>query len=137
MARHPNHGGRRSNAGRARGVPNKASAEREKRIAATGVTPLEVMLHAMRDHFDRALSAKQRRTSQASMALALAAAKDAAPYVHPRRSAVTHTDAPMDLSNLTDRELDELERLIAKSSGTTPASTDAKGRGTGAGETHH
>src|SRR2546429_9368212 len=41
-------GGHRENAGRKKGAPNKASAARQAEVAASGVTPLEVMLRNMR-----------------------------------------------------------------------------------------
>lgn len=57
--------------GRQKGTKNKTTAAREAAIAATGLTPLEYMLNAMRDetleHRDR-----------------MYAANAAAPYVHPK-----------------------------------------------------
>jgi hypothetical protein len=41
-------GGHRENAGRKRGTPNKATAARQAEVAASGITPLEVMLANMR-----------------------------------------------------------------------------------------
>jgi len=41
-------GGKRSGAGRKKGSPNKASAIRERKVAASGITPLDVMIRAMR-----------------------------------------------------------------------------------------
>ncbi|MFD0738249.1 hypothetical protein ACFQZQ_02960 [Lysobacter koreensis] len=61
--------------GRKPGSTNKATAAREATIAAEGVTPLEYMLRVMRD----AAADESKR---------LDAAKAAAPYVHPRLSAV-------------------------------------------------
>ena len=61
--------------GSRKGIPNKATAEREKEIAASGLTPLDFMLTMLRDfgaaHEDRKW-----------------AASAAAPYVHPRLSQV-------------------------------------------------
>jgi hypothetical protein len=36
-------------AGRKKNVPNRASADRERKVAASGATPLDVMLKAMRE----------------------------------------------------------------------------------------
>ena len=61
--------------GRTKGTPNKASVAKEAAIAASGLTPLDFMLAALRDDtkaFDERMDA----------------AKAAAPYVHPRRAPV-------------------------------------------------
>ena len=71
-------GGKRPNAGRKPGSPNKASAEREAAIRASGLTPLDYMLAILRDE-------------SAAMIERFEAAKAAAPYVHPRLSAVDHS----------------------------------------------
>jgi hypothetical protein len=72
------HGGKRDGAGRKAG--SKTSKERELARAAAeqGITPLEVMLAVMRDHYDK------KRFDDAA-----AIAKDAAPYIHPRLSAAS------------------------------------------------
>lgn len=69
-------GGKREGSGRPSGAINKASAERQAEVAASGVTPLEFMLNVMRDE-------------AADAAKRLDAAKAAAPYVHPRLNATT------------------------------------------------
>lgn len=68
-------GGARPGAGRKPGTPNKATAERQAEIAASGLTPLEFMLSILRD--DTATTEDR-----------FEAAKAAAPYVHPKLSAV-------------------------------------------------
>lgn len=68
-------GGARPGAGRAKGVPNKKTAERVAEIEASGLTPLDFMLNAMRDE-------------DKDFATRLDAAKAAAPYVHARLSTV-------------------------------------------------
>ncbi len=65
----------RKTGGRVAGVPNKASIERQAKIEASGLTPLDYLLSVMRD--DRN-DADARRD----------AAKAAAPYVHPKLSSV-------------------------------------------------
>jgi hypothetical protein len=87
------HGGRRPGAGRKPGRATRKTREIADQAAATGLTPLEVMLEAMRRHmanndWDRAASI----------------AKDAAPYMHPRFSAV-------EVSRKTTDEIDELRKL--------------------------
>jgi hypothetical protein len=64
-------GGKRDGAGRKRGVPNKASAAREAMLSAAGLTPLEYFLNILRDESQ----ADDKR---------FMAAKEAAPYVHPK-----------------------------------------------------
>lgn len=74
-------GGARPGAGRKRGsrtVRTTKVAERE--ISSGRVTPLEVMLKAMRDHYDKQ-----------EWAAAAAFAKDAAPYMHPKLQSVMHS----------------------------------------------
>lgn len=73
--------------GRQRGAKNKVTIEREAQMAEAvtkvkteGVSPLEVMLGAMRQAW-----AGEDKEAAARFA------KDAAPYVHPRLAAVEHT----------------------------------------------
>ena len=70
-------GGNRPGAGRPKGVPNKATAERQATIAASGLTPLDYMLAVLRDE-----SAEPNTRMEA--------AKAAAPYVHPRLASIEH-----------------------------------------------
>jgi hypothetical protein len=72
------HGGKRPGAGRKRGNLSKRTTEILQADAASGeIMPVEVLLFAMRHHF-----AAQRYDDAASIA------RDAAPYCHPRLSAV-------------------------------------------------
>ena len=89
--------------GRAKGAKNKATIEREAGIAeitaqakANGVTPLEVMVGAMRNAWDKGDHEGAARF-----------AKDAAPYVHPRLAAVEHTGkdgGPIETHEVSDRD---------------------------------
>ena len=72
------HGGARPGAGRKANTPNKASIERQAKVAASGQTPLDYMLSVMRDE----LADDKRRDDMA---------KAAAPYVHPRLSNIDAT----------------------------------------------
>lgn len=98
-------GGARPGAGRKRNKPNKATAAREARVAASGDTPLDYMLKVMRDKKADA----SRRDDMA---------KAAAPYVHPKFSSITPGPAggsqAMDLSKLNDDELAQVERISRK-----------------------
>lgn len=68
-------GGKRPGAGRKKGIPNKATLGRQAKITASGTTPLDFLIEVMRS---------VERTFQERFE----AAKAAAPYVHPRLSAV-------------------------------------------------
>ena len=96
-------GGARPNAGRKPGQKNRATVLRENfaaeglsRAMADGVSPLEVLLTVMRGG-PKAEGITDRQ---------FAAAKEAAPYVHPKLAATT-LDATFrrDPSNMTDEEL--------------------------------
>lgn len=70
-------GGARAGAGRKAGGMNAKSRAIADRAAAEGITPLEVMLVAMREHFEKK-----------AFDAAAAIAKDAAPYMHPRLASI-------------------------------------------------
>jgi hypothetical protein len=75
-------GGKRQGAGRKRGVPAQKTQEIAAKAYDKGITPLEVMLETMREHWEGG------RKSDACMI-----AKDAAPYMHARIQAVQGGDA--------------------------------------------
>jgi hypothetical protein len=94
-------GGKRPGAGRKPGVPNKASAEREAKVRATGETPLDYMLRLMRD-------------DSRPLELRCDMAKAAAPYVHPKLAAVEHTGKDGDpLIPTAEMTPTELARSVA------------------------
>lgn len=68
-------GGRRPGAGRPKGARNKASARLQAEVASSGVTPLAYLLAILRDETETT----ERR---------MEAAVKAAPFVHPRMTAV-------------------------------------------------
>lgn len=70
-------GGSRPNAGRKKGSATKKTRAVADRAAEQGITPLEVLLEAMRYHHGKG-----------QLDEAAAIAKDAAPYIHPRLTAV-------------------------------------------------
>jgi hypothetical protein len=76
---------RRKTGGRQKGTKNKVTVAREMILAqqkAAGITPLEVMLETMREHWEGG------RKSDAC-----AIAKDAAPYMHGRIQTIEGGDA--------------------------------------------
>lgn len=83
-------GGKRPGAGRKKGTPNKATLERQKRIAESGQTPLDYMLSVMRDENN-------------PRDIRLDAANKAAPYVHPKLANVDHTSSDKSMSPKPDR----------------------------------
>lgn len=115
------HGGRRDGAGRKQGALTKRTREVAEQAAAEGKTPLEIMLANMLHFHQVALDAEatlegltaeefsgqiaanatpedqfrhllaQVKKTAGFRQLAQDAARDAAPYVHPRLAAVTHT----------------------------------------------
>ena len=90
--------------GRRKGTPNRATAAKAAEIAASGMTPLDYMLAVMRDE----TAARPER---------LEAAAKAAPYVHPRLSAIEYTapaepEEDVDLSELNAEERELLRRLL-------------------------
>ncbi len=66
------HGGKRSGAGRKRGIQNKVNAALHEKLVAYGIAPIDFMPHAMRDEHQ-------------DLAVRLEMAKAAAPYLYPRR----------------------------------------------------
>lgn len=70
-------GGKRPGAGRPRGSANKKTREIANRVAETGKTPLEVMVELMAE-----------RREAGDWAGCLDAARSAAPYIHPKLSAI-------------------------------------------------
>ncbi|MCJ8519000.1 hypothetical protein ABID21_001907 [Pseudorhizobium tarimense] len=101
-------------------------AEREHQ---NGLTPLEVMLKAMRAHAD-----KDDWDAAASIA------KDAAPYMHAKLASVQHTGRnggpiqTVDLTNVTDDQLNALEAIfgpLATASGNDEGDTGGEGEAAG------
>lgn len=88
-------GGARKGAGRKAGSATQKTREIADKAAASGITPLEVMLEAMNALRDAGDIEK-----------AAGVAKDAAPYVHPKLSAI-EMNAKVTARSL-DQELAEL-----------------------------
>ena len=90
------HGGRRAGAGRTLGAATKKTRAIADQAAAEGITPLEVMLNAMR-----------AALLDGDLPFAVSIARDAAPYCHPRLSAITvKENIDIDVSTMTDEELE-------------------------------
>lgn len=81
--------------GRVKGTPNRATIARQAEVAASGLTPLDYMLGVMRDEGNEPHARFE-------------AAKNAAPYIHPKLAAVTHSgdaDNPVVVEDVSDAEL--------------------------------
>src|SRR5262249_52705254 len=78
-----NRGGRRPGAGRPIGSKNQRSAEIARAAAEEGITPIEVMLGAMRELWAQGTPEAKREAAEI--------AKDAAPYIHPRLASIDQT----------------------------------------------
>jgi hypothetical protein len=98
-------GVRLKGAGRPRSALTVRTQEVARRVLADGVTPLDVMLQAMRAHLDAGELDK-----------AAAIAKDAAPYVHPRLQAVQHSRPAIEPAQVraVNLPIEEIEQIIAK-----------------------
>jgi hypothetical protein len=103
MARTGGHGGARPGAGRKKGGLTGRTREVAEKIAARGKTPLEVMITIMR-----------RAERKKDDAMALDAAKAAAPYMHPRLASVEHSGpngGPIETAQVSPR--DRIARRLA------------------------
>jgi hypothetical protein len=92
------HGGKRAGAGRRPGGANTRTREIADKAAKAGITPLEIMLEAMRSSYDKG-----------ELAEAAKHAAVAAPYVHARLTDNKNTTRVIrSLEDLTNDEIDAL-----------------------------
>jgi hypothetical protein len=103
-------GGKRPGAGRKKGVPNKRTAEVQKAVEESGVTPLEFMLTIMRTEPG---DVEDPRLMQAIMEMRFEAAKAAAPYVHAKLASVELSGKV----GLTKADIDDAELAAIAISG--------------------
>jgi hypothetical protein len=83
----PKKGGKRAGAGRPVGATTRKTREIAERAAKDGLTPLEYFMTILRN--EKAPDAER-----------FAAAKEAAPYIHPKLAAVQHSgdkDSPLQI----------------------------------------
>lgn len=106
------HGGRREGAGRKKGSHNRASVERQERIASTGQTPLDVLIEVMRFcRANLAMAQQNKEGKDVQRIWAMVTAKiaaDAAPYVHPKLAAIQVSGDPDNPLVVVDK----IERVI-------------------------
>lgn len=82
------HGGKRTGAGRRVGSENKRTKEIAKKVGAEGITPLEIMVSAMRICWERA---EREGHSGEHFPMAVSFAEKAAPYMHSKYAAIQHS----------------------------------------------
>ena len=118
-------GGARVGAGKKKGSINKATRALREQIAATGLTPMEVMLSNMQRAYEEAHKSEADITSEAVKGcehdeilarvkravgyrqIAQNCAKDAAPYAHPRLATIEHggpDGGPIMVGQVTDED---------------------------------
>jgi len=116
-------GGARAGSGRKPGIPDRATAQREARIRLTGDAPLDCMIRSMRwwlwkadklerqgtgEGFDRtypkdkAAGIDVEAEIDLALAKAMVAASEAAPYIHPKFSAIAVASVNPDESKVQD-----------------------------------
>ena len=105
-------GGKRSNAGRKKGSKGKRTEAQIAKAEAGGEMPLDFMLQVMRTPE----LTKAGKESAISKARRYQAAKDAAPYLHPKLSSVEQTHK-FDWSKVPLEQLKELERILSAAAG--------------------
>jgi hypothetical protein len=102
----------RKTGGRQKGALNKKTAEKVYAIESSGLTPLDYMLSVL-------------RAADSSSEDRMWAAKEAAPYCHPRLSAIDHTVKRQTAREISD---DELADIIARGSDGIPAPPPSKAK---------
>ncbi|MCL2887471.1 MAG: hypothetical protein FWF20_12005 [Betaproteobacteria bacterium] len=98
-------GGARSGAGRKPGSKNRKTREIADKAAKDGITPLEVMIEAMRDAY-----------KEGGAVAAFGFAKDAAPYMHAKIAAMELTGkggGPIESVNMSKDEFQKIAARIA------------------------
>jgi len=93
-------GGARPGAGRKTGSLTKRTRQIAEAVATQGITPLEVMMKVMHQLYEEASNVKDEELGDKALAnearikllnMAATVGRHAAPYVHPRLSAIEHT----------------------------------------------
>ena len=91
-------GGQRDGAGRRKGIPNRLARANIDKAEKSGILPLDYMLAVMRN-----VKADSERRD--------AMARSAAPYLHPRLATIEHHTPSLDLTLLSDEELELLSKI--------------------------
>ena len=111
-------GGVRKGAGRKKGSAHQKTREIANKLAITGITPLEVMTNVMREFYELSQITDNSIQRTKYLEIACNAAKDAAPYMHPRLSAIdvgNKDNKPFTVENKADEEVNRrILELTAK-----------------------
>jgi hypothetical protein len=106
--------------GRTQGTPNKATAAKAAEIAASGLTPLDFAISTMRRYVAKAEALEQiaddetatpsdraeaAKTAREYTQFAMDAAKTAAPYVHPKLTAIAPPEPGQQIAPLPPLQL--------------------------------
>lgn len=100
-------GGARAGAGRKKGSTSTKTREIADRAAAEGITPLEVMIEAMRHAYNQAKLESDPQKKSVYLKLASEHAHDAAPFMHPRLQ-------PVDGRGSTDQVINIIIQKLGK-----------------------
>jgi hypothetical protein len=93
-------GGKRPGAGRKTGSLTKRTRQIAEAVATQGMTPLEVMMKVMYQLYEEAANVQEEGLSDKAIVnearikllnMAATVGRHAAPYIHPRLSAIEHT----------------------------------------------
>jgi hypothetical protein len=125
-------GGKRPGSGRKLGSATKKTREIADKAAAEGITPLEVMLQAMNRFLERAeeldkndselsefdeLGRTDKEKALSMYKEASFIAQSAAPYIHPKLSAIEHTGkdgGPIETNDLSKLTRDQVKSRISE-----------------------
>jgi len=80
--------GTKKTGGRKKGVANKINKQVKEKVIETGLTPLEVLIEIMRDHYSQAHKEQSPILKATAYTIALDAANKAAPYIHAKLSSI-------------------------------------------------
>jgi hypothetical protein len=104
----------RKTGGRTKGTPNKATAAKAAEIATSGLTPLDFAIAAMPEAFEQIADdetatpgkrAEAAKTAREYAQFAMDAAKAAAPYVHPKLTAIAPLEPGQQIAPLPPLQL--------------------------------
>lgn len=100
-------GGPRLGSGRKKGSKSTKTREIAEKAAASGITPLEVMIEAMRHAYNQSQLVKDPKEKSVYLKLASEHAHDAAPFMHPRLQ-------PVDGRGSTDQVINIIIQKLAE-----------------------
>lgn len=103
-------GGARPGSGRKKGSKSTKTREIAERAAASGISPLEVMIETMRHFYDLAQKALSDTEKAKWLSSASEHAHDAAPFMHPRLQPVDGRGSTDQVINIIIQKLSEVKK---------------------------